>query len=508
MSALLVKVLGCFVFVALIAFLLNANSGCGKQQETNVASNTVSEAPASPEAAPSASVDPSIIDMIKQKWTGDLGAMVERRYIRALVSYNRTYYFYDGAEAKGVTYEGLKEFERFLNQKLNTGKNPIGIIFIPVQRGDLIQGLVDGRGDISASNIGITPEGQAVIDYSDPLGDGSPSIIATGPNSPAINTVDDLAGKEVYVRKLSRYWAPLERLNQEFKNAGKPAIILKPADENLEDEDILEMVQAGVVGITLVDKVVADLWAQVLPQLTLHPDVTVGNPISAGWAFRKNSPELASVVNEFVKDHRLGTSFGNTLFRRYFQNAKWIQNANSEEERAKFRQTVEFFKKYSGQYGFDWLMVAAQAYQESRLDQSAQSAAGAVGIMQIKPSTAAGDPININDVSQLEPNIHAGVKYMRFMMDQYFKDAPMDKVNKGLFAFASYNAGPARVAKLRKEAEKEGLDPNKWFNNVEMIAGREIGPETVSYVSNIYKYYVAFKLVEETEQKKKTGKKA
>ena len=506
MFALTVKVLCCFLGVTVIAVLLS-NSGCGKPAESTIASNET--APSVADATPSDAepVDPSVVERIKsEKWSGDLGGMVERRYIRALVTYNRTYYFYDGAEAKGVSYEALKEFERFLNQKLNTGRQPIGIIFIPVQRGQLLQGLVDGRGDIAASNIGMTPERRALIDFSDPIRTEATTVVVTGPSAPAIASIDDLSGKEVYVRKQSRYWTVLTGVNEELNRSGKPPVILKAADENLEDEDILEMVNAGVIGITIVDEGVADLWAQVFPSVTVHPDITVGPKIPVGWAFRKDSPELASVVNEFVSTHKEGTAFGNTLLRRYFQNPKWIVNATAEEERAKFRQTVDFFKRYSGQYGFDWLMVAAQAYQESRLDQNARSAAGAVGIMQIKPTTAAGNPININNVEELEPNIHAGVKYLRYMIDEHFKDAKMDQITKGLFAFASYNAGPARVAKLRKMAKDEGLDPNKWFNNVELIAGREIGPETVNYVSNIYKYYVAFKLVVETEQKKKSAK--
>jgi membrane-bound lytic murein transglycosylase MltF len=263
------------------------------------------------------------------------------------------------------------------------------------------------------------------------------------------------------------------------------------------------MVNAGIVNITVIDSLVGELWAQVFDQVTLHPALTLAPNVDIGWAFRKDSPQLAAAVNEFVKDHKVGTSFGNTLLRRYFQNTKWIVNSTSEEEMKKFRETVEHFKKYSGKYGFDWLMVAAQAYQESRLDQSARSAAGAVGIMQIKPSTAAGNPVNIMDVEKLDPNVHAGVKYMDFMMKQYFDDPAIDRVNRGLLAFASYNAGPNRIAKLRKQAAAEGLDPNKWFNNVELVAAREIGRETVTYVSNIYKYYVAFKLVLEHEQRKK-----
>ena len=371
-----------------------------------------------------------------------------------------------------------------------------------------MQALVDGRGDIAASNIAITPQGQALVDYSDPVRENVANIVVTGPTSPTLTTLDDLSGKEVFVRKLSRYWFVLTELNKQFKAAHKPEVTLKAADENLEDEDILEMVNAGIVGITVVDSIVGDLWAKLFQQLKVHNDITVPPNVNIGWVFRKNSHQLAAAVNDFVKDHKAGTAFGNMLLRRYLQNTKWIVNSTSEQEMKKFKETVQFFKKYSGEYGFDWLMVAAQAYQESRLDQTAKSQVGAVGVMQIKPSTAAGNPININDVENLESNIHAGVKYLKFMMDEYFKDGSLDRINKGLFAFASYNAGPNRIARLRKQAKEEGLDPNKWFNNVELIADREIGHETVTYVSNIYKYYVAFKLVSEREQKNPRGRAA
>jgi membrane-bound lytic murein transglycosylase MltF len=448
--------------------------------------------------------DPSLVERIKrEKWTGDLSGMVERRYIRALVTYNRSYYFYNGAEPRGISYETLKEFEKFLNDKLGTGNRQVNVLFIPVQRGDLIQGLIDGRGDIAASNIAITPEGLALADYSDPIREDVRNVVVTGPSAPALTSLHDLGGKEVFVRKLSRYWSMLTRLNEELKRSGKPEVILNAADENLEDEDILEMVNAGIIGITVVDSLIGELWAKVFDRLTLHPNITLSPNVNIGWVFRKNSPELTAVVNEFVRDHKIGTSFGNTLLRRYFQDTKWIVNSTTPEEMKKFKASVEYFKKYSRQYGFDWLMVAAQAYQESRLDQSARSSVGAVGVMQIKPATAAGSPINITEVEKLEANIHAGVKYIRFMMDEYFKDESLDRINKGLFAFASYNAGPNKIAKLRKQAAAEGLDPNKWFNNVEVVVDREIGHETVTYVSNIYKYYVAFKLVTEREAQRK-----
>jgi membrane-bound lytic murein transglycosylase MltF len=183
-----------------------------------------------------------------------------------------------------------------------------------------------------------------------------------------------------------------------------------------------------------------------------------------------------------------------------------VKNAATDAERKKFEAVVELFRKYSDQYKVDFLLMAAQGYQESQLNQDAKSRVGAIGIMQIMPAT--GKELNVGDIAQMEPNIHGGVKYVRGLIDTYFKDEPMDSLNKGLFAFAAYNAGPGRVRQLRKEAEKRGLDPNVWFGNVEQIASERIGRETVTYVANIYKYYIAYRLVAEEAARKAAAKEA
>jgi membrane-bound lytic murein transglycosylase MltF len=170
----------------------------------------------------------------------------------------------------------------------------------------------------------------------------------------------------------------------------------------------------------------------------------------------------------------------------------------------KFREVVKYFEKYGNQYGLDSLLVVAQGYQESKLDQNTRGRAGATGIMQVTPAT--GKEMKVGDINLTEPNIHAGTKYIRFMIDQYYKNQPMNDLNKGLFAFASYNAGPNRIQELRKEAAKRGLDPNIWFNNVELVAAEKVGRETVQYVSNIYKYYVAYRLLREEEAAREQAK--
>ena len=217
-------------------------------------------------------------------------------------------------------------------------------------------------------------------------------------------------------------------------------------------------------------------------------------------AIRKNSPQLKAGLNEVIRQSGKGSAFGNTIEKRYLQNTTYVKNSTSEAERKKFMELVELFKKYGEQYDMDYMLMAAQGYQESRLDHKVKSPVGAIGVMQVMPAT--GKELKVGDISKLEPNIHAGVKYMRFVIDTYFKDEPMTDLDKGLFAFASYNAGPGRIRQLRAEAEKRGLDRNVWFGNVEQIASERIGRETVTYVSNIYKYYIAYRLITEEQQRR------
>ena len=325
----------------------------------------------------------------------------------------------------------------------------------------------------------------------------------TGPASPQLTSVDDLSGKEVFVRKSSSYWTHLEHLNERFAQEQKPPVLLKIAPEDLQDDDLLEMVNAGLVEIIVVDRYQALLWAKVFKKLKPHKGIVINAGGDLAWMIRKDSPKLKAEIAEFAKNHGRKSDFGQALVKKYGGdgNPRVVKQATSSGEIKKFQKTVEFFRKYGAQYDMDYLLMIAQGYQESLLDQDARSQVGAIGVMQLMPAT--GSEMNTGDITKIEPNIHAGIKYMRFLRDQYFEGEPMDARNKILFSFAAYNAGPTRVQKLRKEAEQRGLDPNVWFNNVEIIAARRIGEETVTYVANIYKYYVAYKLVEEQRAEQK-----
>lgn len=425
-------------------------------------------------------------------WTGDLDVMAKERLIRVLTVYGLGRYYLDGAEEKGITYEWFKQFEAFVNERLKRKHLKVHVVFLPVARDQLLPALISGRGDIAAAGLTITEEREELVDFSDPITRELSEILVTGPSAPPIDTIDDLAGQSIFVRASSSYRASLDALNLQFQERGLEAIVIEDAPEQLEDVDIMEMVNAGLLDWAVVDDYKGRLWAGIFEGLKVREDLIFRSGGRIGLAFRKNSPLLAEVLNDFVKTHKQGTLQGNMLINRYLKNFDWAQNALAAEDYKRFQTVVDIFLKYGDQYGVDYLMVAAQGYQESRLDQSARSGAGAIGIMQLLPSTAAGANVGIPDITTAESNIHAGVKYLDFIRNRYFSDPEMDRFNQTLFAFAAYNAGPARIRKLRGMALEQGYDPNVWFDNVEVMAARDIGRETVQYVANILKYYVAY----------------
>jgi membrane-bound lytic murein transglycosylase MltF len=436
-----------------------------------------------------------------KKWTGDLDGMIKRRYIRALVPYSRTFYFIDRGTQRGLAYEALRLAEDDLNKALKKKNVRIHMVFLPVSRDKMIPYLREGKGDLAIGNLTITPQRLKEVDFSIPTSKNVSEIVITGPASKPIADKQALSGQEVYVRKSSSFYESLEQLNAELAKQKKPPVRIRLAPENLEVEDLLEMVNAGLVKATVADSHTAEFWKQVFPKIVLNTGSAIRTGGELGWMFRKNSPKLKAAVNKFLARYPEGSKTRNLLLQKYLKSAKYVQDATSKAEMAKFEKTIDFFRKYGGQYEMDHLLMMAQGYQESRLDHSVRSKAGAIGVMQVMPAT--GRDMKVGDIRQMEPNIHAGVKYIRFMVDQYYKDEPMDALNKGLFAFAAYNAGPARIAQLRKLAAQRKLDSNVWFNNVELIAAEKIGRETVVYVSNIYKYYLAYQLIVEEEKERR-----
>jgi len=455
-------------------------------------------APVALSQAPAAAEDGmNAMQVGMRPWQGDFDAMAKRRVVRVLVPYSKTFYYVERGRARGVSAEIIDELQKFVNAELRSKHLQVKVVALPTARDDLIRYLVEGRGDVIIADLTVTDERRKVGDFAEPMFRGIREIVVTAPGVPPVPTVDDLSGREVFVRRDTSYWEHLTALNERFAAAGKAPVKLREAAPELEAEDILEMVDAGLVGATVVDGYKAAMWRPVFTRMTLNAKAGVNEGGDYAFMIRKDSPKLKAMLDGFVKQNGQGKVFGNTLIKRYAKNPNFAKSALADDERRRYGQVVEIFRKYGDRYDIDHLLVMAQAFQESTLDHGARSHVGAVGIMQIMPAT--GKELKVGDITVLENNVHAGAKYMRFMVDRYYAGEPMTRLNKGLFAFAAYNAGPARVAQLRKEAAKRGLDPNKWFHNVEVVAADRIGPETVTYVSNIYKYYTAYKLLEQQE---------
>ncbi len=440
-----------------------------------------------------------------QPFKGDLPALIKRRYIRALVAYSKTNFFIEKGRLHGFEYEMLNQYEKYLNRKRKK-KKWVKILYIPVPFSDLLKNLRQGKGDIAAAGLTITPGRKKLVDFTYPYLKNVREIVVTNKNVKPLKSVYGLAGKKIYVRQGSSYIQHLRNLNGRLKSRHKKPVRIVVLEKYLGTEDILELVNAGTFKYTVADNHIAKIWSKVLKNIKIYPNISVSEGGKIAWAVRKGAPRFRKSLNAFLKRNKKGSHLGNILFTRYYALTKWIKNPVSKSELRKLKTMEYLFKKYGKKYGFTWYMIAAQAYQESGLNQK-KSPSGAVGVLQVLPKTASDKNIGIHNVYKLENNIHAGVKYLDYLRENFFNDKHIDPLDQVFFSWAAYNAGPNKINRLRRIAKKRGLNPNRWFYNVEQIASEKIGRETVEYVSNITKYYVAYKLYFQKLQRIKELKK-
>ena len=440
-----------------------------------------------------------IIQHANEPWSGDLDGIVERRFLRILTVHNPLFFSFDGAKKKGVVADLARMFEDHLAEEIGRVRSPT-VVVIPVARDELIPGLINGRGDLAMGNLTITPARQKQVDFGPALYPDIDELVITGPAAKNIGSFDDLVKTGLYVRRSSSYYEHLQALNAKRSAQGKKPIPVTEADENLEDYDLLDMLNAGVIKAIVVDSHKANFWKQVFDKIKVHRDLSVHSGNQVAWAIRKDSPDLMKSINAFGNTVKKGSLLGNILLKRYFGNTRWLSNSLASKDRKRYEETIEFIKQYADQYEFDWLMIAAQAYQESGFDQSKESHAGAVGVMQVLPSTAAGKAVNIPDISTLDNNVHAGVKYLNWLRQTYYTNEKITPLDRVLFSFAAYNAGPGNMRRARRRTKQLGFDPNRWFANVEIGMYRAVSGEPASYVRNIYKYYVTYQGLEKSRQ--------
>jgi membrane-bound lytic murein transglycosylase MltF len=420
---------------------------------------------------------------------GDFDKIVESGNLRVLVSADLGFYYIEKGRPKGIIAEQLAHFEAYLQKS-----NPLlKIHIIPIERSDLFGALEAGYGDLAVANLTITPQRQQQVQFSTPFLKNVSELFITDADEEPIDEISDVSGQEVWVRASSSYFESIQRINNELSSMGLQPMEVRFIEETIQDYELMEMVNQDYIDLTVLDSHKAELWLKVMDNLKAHEELPLRTEGEIAWAMRQESPKLESTVNAYLKTAKKGTWLGNVIYEKYIDNTSWLTRALNPDQLEKLNDLSTVFKKYGEQYDIDWLMLSAQAFQESGLDNSKVSHRGAVGIMQVLPATASDPYINIPDIKDLDNNVHAGTKYMRFIHDRYFSDDDISANDKVYFSLAAYNAGPAAIRRMRTLATKHGYDPNKWFQNVEIITRRNIGKEPVTYVGNINRYYIIYK---------------
>jgi membrane-bound lytic murein transglycosylase MltF len=477
------------LLLALLAALLTA---CGESDSAPSAAPWTDGADAAPPAA---------VARLMRPWSGDLPGMRERQAVRVLVTYDKTNFFFRDGRPRGFEYEMLRRFERQLNAGLARGEPETHLVFLPVPFEELLTALEEGRGDIAAAGLTITPSRLERVAFSAPYLTGISEIFVTSPAIDPAAPLEELLERPVVVARGTSYVRHLRALGDRL---GREVRVVT-AEPGLQSEDILEMVAAGAVDVSVVDEHIAEIWSRVYRDLVLRPELRAHEGSEIAWAVRRDSPQLRDALSRFAREHRRGTLLGNVLFRRYYDEGEGIDDPLDDGSAGRLRELEPLFRKYGAQYDFDWLAIAAQAYAESGLRQDRRSRAGAIGVMQLLPSTAAGRAVGIPDIGDAESNIHAGVKYMDHLRGR-FSDDGIGVADAFDFALAAYNAGPRRVQEFRRRARERGLDANRWFRNVELAALEMVGRETVQYVAKVNKYYVAYRVAREAQRLRRSAR--
>ena len=438
---------------------------------------------------------------------GDLDTMVERRAIRVLTVYGPGRYFLkDGP--RGTVQEYADKLQKVVNEAFKTGLLTVQVSVIPVARDQLFSALRAGYGDIVMAGTTVTDNRQVGVDFTNPVSKPLKEVLITGPSAPRLGSLADLSDQTVYLRLSSSYAESVRKLSQTLVEQGEAPIRIEAVDESLEDEDLIEMVDTGLLPWAVVDDYKPQMWREVFTRVTVRDDLVLREGARLAWAIRPDSPQLKTFLDTFLKENREGTLFGNIIRNRYIRDFNWTENAMGATELSRYHKLSALFRKYGTEYGMDPTLLAAQGFQESRLDQNVRSPAGAIGVMQLLPSTAKDNNVAIPNIDELEPNIEAGAKYMAFLKERYFSGPELDELNGSLLALASYNAGPGRIRRLRREAAERGYDHNLWFDNVEVIVAEQVGRETVQYVSNIFKYYLTYRWINTADAERAAARRA
>jgi membrane-bound lytic murein transglycosylase MltF len=444
----------------------------------------------------------SLLLRLNEPFRGDWPAIRERRVLRVLTTYSRTNFLIENGRGRGLEYEAATWLETWLNteRSLPGGPANIRVVFVPLPFSGLLTALLGGRGDVVMAGMTATEERAARVAFARPYIRGVRERVVRHKAAPDLASAEELSGRTLLVLSGSSHLANARALHARLRAAGRPGVNIVEAPAALEEEDLLEMVNAGIAPYAVADGHLAAAWDRVMPDTELT-EASLATNQNIAWAVRPDATELRALLDRFVEERvERDRSTAMTIWRRYFQDTRFLKNPVGLAERDRVRQLAPHFRGESERVGFNWLMMLAQGFQESQLDPAARSHVGALGVMQLMPAT--GREMGARDLTAAEQNIRAGIAYMDRLRGRYFNDPALAEEERVYFALAAYNAGPNRINRLREEAPKMGLDPNRWFGHMERVVQARVGSEPVRYVANIRAYFLTYAGLAEQAQER------
>ena len=418
----------------------------------------------------------------------DLAQIRSSQVLRVLVNQSRNSSGQVQGESVGVEYHRLRAFERYLNGHARDGQE-ITLKIIPKAKDQLLGALLRGEGDLMAPGELLDVKPTHAVTPSDPIIERVPLMLVGVKGERRYTRLEQLSGRTVALTTGSAAGEALNLINQKLALRKLPPVNIEWVDPTLAVEDVLEMVQAGIYHLTLVEQPIAERWAKLMPKLRFDRKVLVSEPGAMRWYVRRDASMLRASVDRFLTTYTVPAD-QNVAFERVYRRLYRVHYPLARADRQKLEKLRPVLQKHAQQQGMDWLNLAALAFKESTLNPNAKGSGGATGLLQITPSAA--QRVGVNNIQNVEGNVQAGAKYLAMIRRKFFASPRLNERERLAFVLAAYNMGPERVQAMRAEARRRGLNPNQWFFQVERIAMEQVGMGAVSYVNSVNKYYLAF----------------
>ncbi|RAS34215.1 MULTISPECIES: transglycosylase SLT domain-containing protein [unclassified Pseudomonas] len=418
----------------------------------------------------------------------DLQQIRSSKVLRVLVNQSRNSSGEIKGEPVGIEYYRLRGLEHYLNARAGDGQQ-IRLKIIPRAKEQLLGALQRGEGDLAAPGELLDPAVTGGVNSSAPVLDHVPLLLVGRKGERSYTRAEQLSGRTVALTSASAAGAVIQQLNQQLALRKRSPIKIEWVDSTLAVEDVLEMVQAGIYPLTMVERPIAQRWAKVMPNLRLDNRVQLGQAQAMRWYVRRDATLLLATVDRFLQGYRAPEN-QDAAFERIYRRQYRVHNPLARKDRQRLNALRPVLQKHGEAQQIDWLNLAALAFKESTLNPTARGSGGAHGLMQITPSAA--QRVGVSDTGSVDGNVQASARYLALIRRKFFASPKINERERMAFVLAAYNLGPERVQAMRAEARKRGLNGNQWFFQTERIAMEQVGMGPVNFVNSVNKYFLAF----------------